>query len=57
MASGGCRGNEPPAQTVRTRLGDEDVHKSIEQARRACEVDPAIVLGASGELADILLKL
>ena len=41
---------QPAAQRVRQRLGDHDVGEAVDERGGAVEVDPAIVLGAAGEL-------
>ena len=46
----GLAAHEPSAQRVVQRLGDLDVDEAVDQRGVAVEIDPAVVLGAAGEL-------
>ena len=45
--------DDAAAQRVRSRLGDLDVGETADETRGTGEVDPAVVLGAAGELARV----
>ncbi len=46
-----------PAQRVRPRLGDHDIHEALQERGGSAEIDPAVALGAPRELAGIFLRV
>jgi len=47
---------QAPAQAVRARLGDDHVDEAADEGGGSGEVHPAVVGGAAGELARVLLR-